>query len=277
MSEKPDQKDNPRNVVGFVDAPPQQMIGAPQMAHMTPHVDRYGLMERFSRLQIRELRNFVEAIIGIEMNNKYVVKDEYGAEVFFAVENSDVCERNCYPNDCAPWAIDIFVIGPGGWRGNDLHRLLHIERPCTCTCACLNRPFAQVTDSATGELLATLSDPFACCDLTFSIMDHHGEPILKAVGDCCQCGMICSAPCGTCQTIDFDITDQHSGEKVGHIRKIWECGDFCPLFFEEQDNYWIEFGMVQSTRWKAILLALGVFLDIRYFSLRNQKHHHHHT
>lgn len=35
------------------------------------------------------------------------------------------------------------------------------------------------------------------------------------------------------------------------------------IFYQEQDNYWITFGQVQNPRWKALLLALGIFMDFR--------------
>jgi len=149
-------------------------------------------------------------------------------------------------------------------------RWLHIERPCTCTCLCANRPEAFVTDAQTGEYLGKLRDPFACCDLTFAVQDANGMDILKSRGKCCQWGMICPVPCGPCQLIHFPIHDANTDVEVAHYLKSWEWGDFCECFFKEQDNYWVTFGAVSNPKWKALLLALGVFIDIRYFSKRNQ-------
>ncbi|KAF4676513.1 hypothetical protein FOL47_005949 [Perkinsus chesapeaki] len=202
-------------------------------------VDGMQVVAGLRKVQIRELRQMIEAITGFDQRNKYIIKDEYGREVFYAVEESNFCERNCYPADCAPWDLHIYVLGSKGIHGDLIHWLT-VHRPCSCTCLCANRPVAYVTETSTDQLLGTLHDPYACCDLTFKIKDAA------------------------------DIHYRNKSE-VGKIDKYWMWGDCCPICFKEQDNYWVTFGQVENPRWKALLLALGIFMDFRYFTPRNQK------
>jgi len=39
-------------------------------------------------------------------------------------------------------------------------------------------------------------------------------------------------------------------------------------------NYEIEFGRIMNPEWKAMLIALGLFLDFRYFNERSDKNDH---
>ncbi|EER00960.1 Phospholipid scramblase, putative [Perkinsus marinus ATCC 50983] len=246
------------------------VIGNPMpVGRPTTVLDGMQIVAGLQKVQVRELRQMVEAITGFDQRNKYIVKDEAGRDIFYAVEESNVCERNCYPADCAPWDLHIYVLGPNGLRGDLIHWLT-VHRPCSCTCLCANRPVAYVTETSTDQLLGTLHDPYACCDLTFKIKDAAGNDVITGVGGCCQLGMCCPLPCGPCQHVGVELTDSMNNSGVGKIDKYWMWGDCCPICFKEQDNYWITFGQVQNPRWKALLLALGIFMDFRYFSPRNQ-------
>eukprot|EP00916_Digyalum_oweni_P017952 GHVL01029848.1.p1 GENE.GHVL01029848.1~~GHVL01029848.1.p1 ORF type:complete len:157 (-),score=17.32 GHVL01029848.1:193-663(-) len=145
--------------------------------------------------------------------------------------------------------------------------LWHAERPCTCTCLCFNRPKMTINE-ATGMVLGSVVDPWACCDLTFKILDPQDELVLKATGGCCQWGLCCSLPCGPCKTVEFDIKDPSSGQEVGKITKtVPSCLKFCVT---DADNYSLEFGNVASPQYKALLVTLAIFMDFRYFDSRNK-------
>eukprot|EP00916_Digyalum_oweni_P017954 GHVL01029856.1.p1 GENE.GHVL01029856.1~~GHVL01029856.1.p1 ORF type:complete len:116 (-),score=5.51 GHVL01029856.1:353-700(-) len=58
--------------------------------------------------------------------------------------------------------------------------LWHAERPCTCTCLCFNRPKMTINE-ATGMVLGSVVDPWACCDLTFKILDPQVQQVLVTI------------------------------------------------------------------------------------------------
>lgn len=227
----------------------------------------YRALDGTRGIQVREKVSLIEAasaLMGteVEMANKYKIFDQSGRrELFFAVESTDCCTRQLksFCGDCAPWKLDIFYT-----EGGSRQRAFHLERPFTMTCCCFNRPKVEVTDSARGETIGFVKDPCALCGLTFTIMDASGNTVNTAEGGCCQCGMCCPLPCGPCSRINFDINDA-SGNKVGTMtKKVPGC---CKFFFApDVDNYYVDFFGVQDAKSKALLMALTIFVDFRYFS-----------
>eukprot|EP01066_Platyproteum_vivax_P006031 Platyproteum_vivax@DN187_c0_g1_i3.p1 len=236
----------------------------PQMGMMMP-LDGYSIIANLPKVLIKEKMKLLEVLTDIEMNNAYSICTMEGAELFVANENSTCCERNCCLKDCGPFRFDISMIqGPGMPRVN----LWHAERPCTCTCCCFNRPKLHITDCLSGNTLATLIDPFACCNLTFNIEDASGERLLRANGGCCQWGLCCPCPCGPCAKVLFKIEDAKSGDEIGTITKV--VPGCCKFLISDADNYEVEFGAISNPQWKAIVICLAIFMDFRYFDNRNE-------
>lgn len=249
-------------VIGNAIAPGQVVMDASCMSA--------GLqcLAQHEKIEVKEEIRWIEAlsaIIGqeIEMANKYKIFADGGQhELFYAVEQTDCCTRQlkqCAP-DCAPWNLHIMYTENG-----QNQMAFKIDRPCTFTCCCLNRPKATITDAASGQTIGFMSDPFACCDLTFNLNDVNDEPVLKANGGCCQWGLCCPLPCGPCAEVNFPVSDAKTGDEVGHIqKKVPGCCKF--LIAPDVDNYKIEFGKVQNPQYKALLLTLSIFIDFRYFN-----------
>merc|ERR550525_2273165 len=203
-----------------------------------------------------------------ESKNKYDVYDDNGNKIFYAHESTGCCMRqvqNMLP-DCAPW--DVAIDYTGGWSSSNAY---HMKKDCTpCTCLCINRPVTEVTDSS-GNVLGSIRDPCACIptNMTFTVRDENEENILWAESGCCQWGICCPMSCGPCKSVDFPIKDS-SGNKVGHLQKRMR-GCFkmccCSWCFEDVENYKIEFyDELKDPRQRALIMALAIFTDFRYFS-----------
>lgn len=219
------------------------------------------------RIEVKEKARLLEVItedlgMGLEMANKYRVLDERGMDILYAVEKTDFCRRQfkkCF-KDCLSWEVDVYHIFNGQRAPG-----FKIERACAFTCCCINRPFLSISDSRTGRQLGRVQDPFTCCSLTFHITDPTGSEVLTGNGGCCQWGLCCPLPCGPCSEVNFPITDYKSGQAVGHIKKkVPSCLKF--LVASDVDNYQIEFGHVQNPDYKALLMAMSIFIDFRYFN-----------
>eukprot|EP00421_Protoceratium_reticulatum_P073145 CAMPEP_0168407218 /NCGR_PEP_ID=MMETSP0228-20121227/26049_1 /TAXON_ID=133427 /ORGANISM="Protoceratium reticulatum, Strain CCCM 535 (=CCMP 1889)" /LENGTH=64 /DNA_ID=CAMNT_0008420881 /DNA_START=6 /DNA_END=197 /DNA_ORIENTATION=- len=63
-------------------------------------------------------------------------------------------------------------------------KAFNMKRDFTCTCCCFNRPVVEMTDVASGQKIGSIQDPWACCDLTFSVRDPSDTTVLKANGGC---------------------------------------------------------------------------------------------
>eukprot|EP00746_Dinoflagellata_sp_MGD_P016456 gnl/MRDRNA2_/MRDRNA2_137173_c0_seq1.p1 gnl/MRDRNA2_/MRDRNA2_137173_c0~~gnl/MRDRNA2_/MRDRNA2_137173_c0_seq1.p1 ORF type:complete len:299 (-),score=37.66 gnl/MRDRNA2_/MRDRNA2_137173_c0_seq1:40-936(-) len=260
-------------------APPGQQSVAPMhmqfpSAQQSALQQAYAELNSLPRVQIKQLRQWIEALTGFERNNRYVVRTEDGRDIFFVKENTNCCARNFLHGACKPWSMDIYLIGPAGIAGGveSMVPFIHIERPCTCTCLCFQRPEVFVTNLATGAPIGSILEPFTCCNLKFIVRDVNGANILDSTGHCCQCGLFCPCPCGGCpgNKIDFPIIDASSGSTVGHMQKIWMWGD-CIQCLGEWDNYWVHFGVADNPDYKVLLMALAVFVQMRLFDRRNQQ------
>merc|ERR1711971_1125438 len=134
----------------------RQVLSAPgQMPPMQQRPEMSGqastllsILTRFHKLQVRQQRQWLETLTGLERNNRYVLRDEMGNDVFFLKENSSCWERNCCSGSCKAWRMDLYLLGPEGLAGGlaSMTPALHFERPCTLTCFCLNRPEVFVSD-----------------------------------------------------------------------------------------------------------------------------------
>jgi len=222
------------------------------------------------------------------MANKYVVRTHEGAPVFFAIETTDFLNRQC-GGDCRGIDVDIVVLGQDpalmqqadaqfDWSYNPFQqsvdlsnsqKFLRMHKECQFTCCCFNRPVIEVLDGNTGALIGKIVNPWACCDMTFSLLDKDDEPTLTAKGGCCQLGLICPCPCGPCKEVHFDVKDD-KGTEVGHLKKT--IPDFLKFVVaDDVDNYEVDFGDVKDPHLKAMLVALGLFIDFRYFNTRSDK------
>eukprot|EP00747_Dinoflagellata_sp_TGD_P171159 gnl/TRDRNA2_/TRDRNA2_204530_c0_seq1.p1 gnl/TRDRNA2_/TRDRNA2_204530_c0~~gnl/TRDRNA2_/TRDRNA2_204530_c0_seq1.p1 ORF type:complete len:301 (-),score=20.97 gnl/TRDRNA2_/TRDRNA2_204530_c0_seq1:129-1031(-) len=255
-------------MAGVLAAPVQQQFSHDQQLPLYAQV-----LNQHERLQIRQQRQWIEALTGLERNNRYVIRDVAGRDTFFVQENSSCIERNCCHGSCKAWRMDVFLIGAGGLDagvGQMIH-VMHIERPCTCTCLCMNRPEVILSDSE-GVKLGSIREPFSCCNLPFTVHDASGTAVLETNVSCCQCGLCCPCPFQGCpgNKVGFDVHDISNGQEVAMVEKHWMCGDLCQCL-NEWDNYWVHFGQAANARYKLLLLALSIFIQMRFFDRRNQQ------
>jgi len=228
-----------------------------------------------SGVAIQQKRQLAEALIGfVEQNNKYVVYNNAGekgpdTEMFFVQEGSAWWERMCVPPDCKPWRMDFRDLPPGGLERGLGDKFLHIERPCTLTCCCLNRPELEVTELPSNRLIGKLRDPWHCWNVNFQLFDSVGQHQLSSSACCCQKGILCPWPCCGC-TVDFQVTEPDQSDEIAHIQKTWMMGDYCPLCFQDWDNFQVAFGKAASPDYKVLLMSLAIFIQLRYFDSRNQ-------
>jgi len=229
------------------------------------------MIRALPRLQVKEKANILQEVTAmpgteIEMANKYDILDDASNRLFYAVEETNCCKRqlqNGCCHDCAPYDVNILYTPPGMLN----QKFVRMSRPFQCTCCCINRPVAQVTDETTGTKIGSFRDPCTCCCLKFQVQDENNNDVLEVDGGCCctQPGMVCPLPCGPCRTVSFDVKDSQSGQVVANVEKqVPSCLTF--LFAPDVDNYKVEFNQVQNPTWKAILLAFTIFLDYRYFN-----------
>jgi len=251
-----------------VGAPGQQLMqgAGPEMTNAVQK------MQNMTAVKVQQKRRLLEAVSCWEQQNRYMISDQndQAKQLYFVQEGSKWWERMCLPSDCKPWRMDFHNLPQGGLQdgtdGTSHPAFLHIERPCSLTCCCINRPEAIITEVPSGRVLGTLRDPFAFCNLTFQVFDSTGAETLKSSTCCCTKGLICKCP--GC-IVDFPINDARDGRDVATLRKTWMWGDHCPMCFKDWDNYAVHFGEASNPDYKLLLIALSTFVQMRYFDSRN--------
>eukprot|EP00747_Dinoflagellata_sp_TGD_P183685 gnl/TRDRNA2_/TRDRNA2_38748_c0_seq1.p1 gnl/TRDRNA2_/TRDRNA2_38748_c0~~gnl/TRDRNA2_/TRDRNA2_38748_c0_seq1.p1 ORF type:complete len:440 (-),score=91.31 gnl/TRDRNA2_/TRDRNA2_38748_c0_seq1:363-1682(-) len=273
-------------------------MGAPGQQFM--QVDPYQILGTLPMVHVEEKMNLLETAAGLlgemlgvdmelEMANKYVIKTPQGHPLFFAVEQTDFCNRQ-FGADCRAIDIDVVVLGQdprlmqqatgdfdwsfnpfgGALDLNGSQKFMHMHKDCQFTCCCFNRPIIDVINGTNGQVIGKIKDPWACCDMTFDMMDQNMNPTLTAKGGCCQLGLLCPCPCGPCREVKFDVNDAKTGQPIASLKKVVpDCLKF--LAADDVDNYEVEFGNVSDPQWKAMLVALALFIDFRYFNVRSDK------
>lgn len=230
--------------------------------------DPWALLAACPTVEVQEKMRSGEVMadmVGLDLNlaNKYKVLDPNGVEMFHFIESTGCCTKQlkgCL-GDCAAFSVEAFNITNGGNT-----EFLQMERPWTCTCCCYNRPVMNITAGHEKVPIGSIVDPFACCDLTFKLLDPQGTEVMQAKGGCCQWGLCCQCPCGPCKEVNFDIVDATDPNvKVGHITKqVPSCIKCCCA--GDVDNYKIDFQQIQDPQWKAMVTSLAVFMDFRFFT-----------
>lgn len=229
-------------------------------------------------VKVQQKRQLLQAVSCWEQQNRYVIYDgpeESSNPIYYVQEGTTCFERICLGScpECKPWRMDYHNIPPTGMTDDPqkFPIFMHIERPCSLTCCCINRPEAVITEVPSGRVLGKLRDPFHCWNLTFQVQDAGGVTRLTSNTCCCQKGLIC-APCGPCFgcTVDFPIEDAGDQHQVAQITKTWMWGDLCPICFKDWDNNVIHFGEAANPDYKMLLITLATFIQMRYFDARNQ-------
>merc|ERR1712224_800941 len=103
-------------LLGGADNAIGNMIGLTKDAPMAPPgqhtMDPYDALTRVESVEITEKVSVLEAAAAamgqeVEMPNKYSIMDESGKRIFFVVESTGFCARQCkqVAGDCAPWDV----------------------------------------------------------------------------------------------------------------------------------------------------------------------------
>lgn len=191
-----------------------------------------------------------------------------GKKMFYAEETTKgCCARQwqiCCP-DAAPLDVSIDFVGSGVSE-----QAFRMTKACTpCTFLCINRPVTQVTDGE-GNLLGSIRDPCACCRMcvTFDLLDERGETLLQVESGCFQWGFCCPAPCGPSKMVEFPVQDLE-GKEAGLLEKRMGGSSGLPCCSSRAvvgESYQVKFAEPTDARSKALLMALAIFTDYRYFS-----------
>ncbi|XP_071479849.1 phospholipid scramblase 1-like [Diadema antillarum] len=212
-------------------------------------------LSQIDQLLVHQIIELFEMFTGFEMQNKYAIKNSLGQQVYFAVEESDFCMRQC--------------CGPG--RGFTMHimdntqrEVIRLVRPFMCCAGCPwcahmdSCGFVVQVEAPVGTVIGYVRQQQYFLGPRIDILDQDKNCVLKIKGPYCMCQDIC------CQDdIVFDVLTADKATQVGKVSKQWP-GCF-KASFTDADNFGITFPADLHVNVKATLLAAVFLIDFMFF------------
>lgn len=204
------------------------------------------------QLLVHQKVELLEAFTAFETANKYTIKNTLGQKVYWAVEDTDCCTRNC----CGP-------ARPFDMKILDFYQneVLHFNRPLRCQSCCFPCCLQTMEVSAPpGNVIGTVEQNWSIFTPQFSIKDQTGNTVLRIEGPFCTFSI--------CGDVEFKVVT-NDGSQVGKISKQWS--GFAREVFTDADHFGINFPMDLDVRVKATLLGALFLIDYMFFEKSGNK------
>ena len=222
---------------------PQQ----PMIANCPPGLE---YLTQIDQLLVHQQIELFELMTGYETENKYVVRNALGQNVYGAFEQSDCCGRYWCGNIRS---FDMNIVDNLG------HEVIHLNRPLACGSCCFPCCLQKLeVSSPPGNLIGSVEQEWSIFP-KFSIKDASGKTVLKLSGP------FCTISC--CRDVVFDLFSSDGETKVGQINKQWS--GFAREAFTDADNFGISFPMDLDVKIKAVLLGACFLIVTLFFFLSN--------
>lgn len=217
---------------------PQRPAGCPPGLEYLTQIDQ---------LLIHQKIELAEAILGWESNNKYLVKNTLGQQVFYVAEENDCCTRICWG------PLRSFVLHIQDNMGQEVITLTRPLRCGSCLCPCCLQELE--VQSPPGNPIGYVVQNWHSYLPKFTIQNENRQDVLKVVGPCCtfRC----------CSDVDFEVLSLDEMSCLGRISKQWT--GYLQEAFTDADNFGIQFPMDLDVKIKAVLLGACFLIDFMFF------------
>ena len=227
---------------------------------------------------VKQKFDMLELVTGCNREKKFYVYDhspnseaQKDSLVYFSCkESSGCCARNCMTSATKP----LYMLIHKGFNASSANvaPVLTMQRPCTCTCWCLNRPNMTVTYTENGanEFLGKVVDEFSCCDHIYTIRDPTDKIIFTIQASCCQCGLLCKGPCQSCQRVEFKLFSGHMEKFEGMMVKLGKA-NILKNMLSSADNFSMSWPQITDWRHKALLLASILLINFMMFEEKDDE------
>ncbi|XP_049484648.1 phospholipid scramblase 1-like [Panthera uncia] len=204
-------------------------------------------LSQIDQILVHQQIELLEVITGFETNNKYEIKNSFGQKIYFAVEDTDCCTRNCC-GASRPFTMRII--------DNMGQEVITLERPLRCDSCCCPCCLQEIEVHAPpGVPVGYVTQTWHPCLPRFTIQNERREDVLKIIGPC----VVCSC----CADVDFEIKSLDEETIVGKISKQWT--GFVREAFTDADNFGIQFPLDLDVKMKAVMLGACFLIDFMFF------------
>ncbi|GMS82585.1 hypothetical protein PENTCL1PPCAC_4760, partial [Pristionchus entomophagus] len=144
-------------------------------------------------------KEMLEIFTGWETQNKYVIKNGAGEQMYYAYESSDVCERVCCKEGRS---FTIYIVDNTGREVMCVSR----EFKCCAGWCCCAEPGSCAAHEVTVETLSgyemgSVSQRPSSCVPAYQVQDHNKEAFLNIDIPYC-CDLVCDDKLFTINTFD---------------------------------------------------------------------------
>ena len=243
-----------------------------QQPAFIPHTEK---IMQIPGIFVKQKLELLEVISGCETENKYYVYEKKPGKIkkankkklYKCKEKSGCYSRNCLSNDCRAFKLKIENLG---FQDEYDRECVVVEKECSFTCWCLNRPFVNVfyTEDGSQTKIGKIRDPFDCCNYTFEVYDREDRIFAKVFTHCCQCGIWCKGCCcEPCETVPFEVYDKE-GKTIATLTK--KNKDCFKSMISDADNFGFDFPDYFDWEQRTLFMVTMVFIDYMMFEEHNR-------
>lgn len=236
---------------GYVPPQAPAMMPAPLRPAGCPPGLEY--LTQIDQLLVHQKVELAEVLLGWESNNKYLVKNTLGQQVFYVAEENDCCNRNC----CGP--LRSFVLHIQDNMGQEVITLTRPLRCGSCLCPCCLQELE--VQSPPGTPIGYVVQSWHPYLPKYTIQNEKKQDVLKIVGPCC------TFKC--CSDVNFEVLSMDETAAVGRINKQWT--GYLQEAFTDADNFGIKFPLDLDVKIKAVLLGACFLIDFMFFENKQNK------
>ncbi|XP_041479877.1 phospholipid scramblase 1-like [Lytechinus variegatus] len=241
---------------------PGSHLQAPQVQWM-PAPDRVGpecppgleYLTKIDQILVHQQVEFFEVFTSWETCNRYQVKNSLGQQIYFAMEESETCQRQCCGNTRG------FVMHVLDNANQEVMRVTREFKCCAGCCWCANIDCCGmeiIVEAPVGQVMGYVRQAQSGWYPNYNILDASRNCVLKVRGPCC----ICQGACCTCDQ-EFKVWDSNMTSDVGKISKQWS--GFVKELYTKADNFGVSFPMDLDVKMKAVMLGAVFLIDFMYF------------
>jgi len=202
-----------------------------------------------------------EVLTGIDMNNRFQIKNSLGQQCYYAKEDTDLCMRYLCGNQRG-FHMNI--------TDNNFQQVFQVNREfkfCAGCCWFANQDCCAWdvhVETTPGNIIGKIRQTQSFWKACFDIYDDKGQRVLRIEQrQCC----LFVGPCCTCD-YHFDILPLNSDSPIGSITKQYSgCMKEC---FTNATNFNISFPTDLDVRMKATLLGACFLINMMMFEYNNQ-------
>ncbi|KAF6119913.1 hypothetical protein HJG60_010292 [Phyllostomus discolor] len=199
-------------------------------------------LTEIDKIQIHQQIDLLEVIIKIETNNKYEIKNSLGQRIYFAVEDTDCCTRNCSAS-FRPSTMRIFDLMS--------REVITLEKPQRCTSCCCPCCLQEIEIySPPGTLIGYVIRARHPYQRKVTIQDEDKKDMLRIIGPFCACRCF--------KDVVFEIKSIDEENVIGKISK--QCTGFVREALADYTYFDIHFPLDLDVKMKAVMIGACLFI-----------------